>query len=126
MRGFIDRARDYLQRGVFSGTEVDDVRMSLDLYNTLRTKFSITEEDIENVENVLSLADLGRLLDYHPIKKLSKRTLSDHVRRFIDAVITKSWRSRRWLSEAMYGVSGSSRMKPDAEIRLLFTATTTC
>src|SRR5438309_1109512 len=69
MKGFIDRARDYLTLGLFSGREEADVRISLDLYNALRAKFSVTEEDIENVENLLSLADLARLLHNPPIRE---------------------------------------------------------
>lgn len=90
MKGFIDRARDYVELRRFSEAEEEDVRISLGLYNALRARFSITEEDVENVENLLSLADLSRLLGKPPIEELARKDLSDHVRRFINAIITKS------------------------------------
>jgi hypothetical protein len=90
MKAFIDRARDYLTLGYFSDSEREDVGISLELYDALRAKFSITEEDVDNIENLLCLADLGRLVNKSPITKLSTPFLSDHVRRFIISVITKS------------------------------------
>jgi hypothetical protein len=90
MRGFIDRARDLAKIGMFSTSEMEAVTAALNLYDSLRTDFSITEEDIENVENLLSLADLSRILRTSPVNALMPSGLSDHLRRFIDAVITKS------------------------------------
>jgi hypothetical protein len=103
MRGFIDRARDYRVQGVFSPVEEIDVRIALDLYNALRVSFSITEEDVENVENILSLADLSKLVGKPPIQNLAQPHLSDHLRRFIDAVITKSVNVPNPLSPAWQG-----------------------
>src|SRR5262245_54121759 len=67
MKDFIDRARDYRTQGLFKGQELDDVTSALRLYDQLRASFSITEEDIENVENILSLADLSRRISGPPI-----------------------------------------------------------
>ena len=91
MRGFIDRARDYRDDGVFNPSEVSDINAALELYDFLRRQgFSITEEDIDNVENLLSIADLSGLLRKPPLEILSNPALPDHLRRFIVAVITKS------------------------------------
>ncbi len=90
MRGFIDRARDQLKRHLFTESEAVAVETALELYGSLRISLSITEEDIENVENLLSLADLSRVIKNPPLEMLSDPHLSDRLRRFIDAVITKS------------------------------------
>ena len=90
MRGFIDLGRDYLSGGLFSAEEKDDVETVLNLYQTLRTQLSITEEDIENIENILSLVDLSKFIRSNPVKVLQDDLLPDRTRRFIDAVLTKS------------------------------------
>jgi NAD-dependent SIR2 family protein deacetylase len=90
MHGFIDRARDYLELGRFSEQEAKDVQAALNLYQALRARFNITEENIENVENLLSLADLSRLIESPPISELSDPELSDSLRRFIDVIVSKS------------------------------------
>jgi hypothetical protein len=90
MRGFIDRARDYAAAGVFSDEEREDVDAALALYTALRSSFSITEEDVENVETLLSLADLVKVVGAVPVDELNRPGLADHLRRFVDAVVTKS------------------------------------
>jgi hypothetical protein len=90
MRGFIDRGRDYLTLQKFSSGEIIDVQAVLDLYDSLRAQFSITEEDIENVETLLSLADLSRLTDITHIACLTNPQLPNQLRRFVDNVITRS------------------------------------
>jgi NAD-dependent SIR2 family protein deacetylase len=89
MRGFIDRARDYREMGYFSDSERTDVDAALNLYQELRRGYSITEEDVENVETLLSIADLSKVLQAPP-PPLDQPGLADRLRRFIDAVITKS------------------------------------
>ena len=108
MRGFIDRARDFLDQGLFSPSERGDVQITLDLYRDLRAQFSISEEDIENIEDLLSLVDLASLISRPPIDSLSRSGLADHVRRFIDAVVAKSARvpgphSPAWCGSASAG-----------------------
>lgn len=91
MRGFIDRAIDFERLGRFSESEIPDVRAALGLYHAVRAHFQITEEDSENIENLLSLADLvDRLIANPPLEELRNAELPDQLRRFIEAVITKS------------------------------------
>ncbi len=92
MRDFIDLARDYLQTGVFSAEEAFDVEASLNLYYELRTAFSITEQEVDNVENLLSIADLSQLVEHPPLDKLRDESIPLRLRRFIDAVVSKSVR----------------------------------
>lgn len=102
MRGFIDLATDFLADGKFTGSEIDDVKATLDLYNAIRRSFAITEEDVENIETILSLADLEAIVGKGPIPELSTPGISNSVRSFIERVITKAGRvaspdSARWL-----------------------------
>jgi len=103
MREFIDRARGYEKQGLFTPLELGDIQAALRFYDCLRRGgFSITEEDIDNVENLLSLSELSRLIEHPPLEPLFDRQLPDRLRRFIDAVIAKSMRmpepsSPRWL-----------------------------
>ena len=91
MRGFIDRAIDFERLGRFSESEKPDVRAALELYRSIRAHFQITEHDSENVENLLSLADLAsRLITKAPIEELNSPELPGQLRRFIEAVITRS------------------------------------
>lgn len=60
MREFIDRARGYEKQGLFTPLELGDIQAALRFYDCLRRGgFSITEEDIDNVENLLSLIEAG-------------------------------------------------------------------
>ena len=91
MRGFFDRAMDFEKLERFTETEKPDVRAALDLYRAVRKHFQITEEDTENVETLLSLADLtSRLVSDPPLVELANADLPHQLGRFIDAVITKS------------------------------------
>jgi NAD-dependent SIR2 family protein deacetylase len=91
MRGFIDRAIDFERLGRFAESEMPDIHAALGLYHAVRAHFQITEEDSENIENLLSLADLAnRLISNPPLEDLKNPELSDQLRRFIEAVITKS------------------------------------
>lgn len=102
MRGFIDRARDYLKLGLFNKEDIADVEASIKLFDDLRAHFRITEEDIENVENLLSLAELADLIPNLPISSSLPKGIADSVRRFVEAVLVKSVRlpapdSPKWL-----------------------------
>lgn len=91
MRGFIDRAYDFEKLGRFSKSELPDVRAALELYQSVRANFQITEEDTENIESLLSLADLSTtLIEVPSIPELRNPQLSNQLRRFIEAVVTKS------------------------------------
>ncbi|MFC1587487.1 hypothetical protein ACFL54_04170 [Planctomycetota bacterium] len=102
MRGFIDLAIDFLDSNVFTKSEAEDINATLKLYRALRRNFSITEEDVENIETILSLADLESIVEDGPIPELSNPGISNSVRSFIERVITKAGRaasqtSPRWL-----------------------------
>lgn len=108
MRGFIDLATDFLAAGKFTDSEADDVKVTLNLYNAIRRSFAITEEDVENVETILSLADLEAIVGKGPIPELSTPGISNSVRSFIERVITKAGRaaspnSPRWLGSRLDG-----------------------
>lgn len=95
MHGFIDRSRDYLYRGVLSEQEADDVRTAISLYDSLQRDLCITQEDIENVETLLSLADLASVIADPPLPSLRRaRNLSHGLRRFVETIITKSIHAR--------------------------------
>lgn len=64
MRGFIDRARDYAKLNLFNHDTLSDVNATIDFYDSLRSYFRITEVDIENVETLLSLAELADVIPW--------------------------------------------------------------
>lgn len=80
MRGFIDRARDLLTGGPVTQSEADDLRRALGHYADMQQRLRITEEDIENVENLLALADLEEItLRGMPSRPSSQRTFGAAV-----------------------------------------------
>ena len=70
VRGFIDLAQDGIRHGEFFENEIEDIEKSLDFYNSLKNSFSLTEEDIDNVENLLAFADLSPIVLTNKIRKL--------------------------------------------------------
>ncbi len=66
MRGFIDRARDYAKLNLFSPDALSDIHATVDFYDSLRSYLRITEVDIENIENLLSLAELADVIPNLP------------------------------------------------------------
>lgn len=91
MRGFIDKAKDLLQDGLIVKKEDQKcINRILELYIKLTRSFSITEEDIENIETILSFVDLSKLFNKVPIKELNDEELSNSIRHFIDIIVSKS------------------------------------
>jgi hypothetical protein len=102
MRGFIDRARDYLSLGRFQPEETKDIEATLSLYENLKAHLQITEEDLENIENLLSVAELAEILSLEKFREWLPAGIADNVRRFIELVIARSIRlpsppSPKWL-----------------------------
>jgi hypothetical protein len=89
MRGFVDRARDYLESSLFDPLAAVDIKRVLEFHSSLRSKFSITEEDIDNVENLLSLAELSAMVPELGIGD-GDPGLADSIRHFVEAVLVKS------------------------------------
>lgn len=58
IRDFVDMGRDLLRAGALSSRETDDANEAIAWYRLLQGAFRVTEEDIENIESLLSLADL--------------------------------------------------------------------
>ncbi|MBZ5626657.1 MAG: hypothetical protein LAQ69_49450 [Acidobacteriia bacterium] len=91
MRGFVDRGRDYLARGIFADDVKPHISDTLDLYGALRAHFQITEEDLDNIENVLSISELRKLVPLPNLPALTE-TSTASVQRFIEAVLVKAIR----------------------------------
>jgi hypothetical protein len=103
MKEFIDRGQDFITLNRFSSEELSFVNKSIKAYRDLKANFIMTEEDIDNIENLLSLADIGTLLEKTPISALNDQELSTSLKKFITAVITKSvniypFNSPKWYS----------------------------
>jgi hypothetical protein len=92
MRGFIDRARDYLSLGLFEPHEAQDIEATISLYDDLKGRLNITEEDLENIENLLSVAELAELLNLEEFRDWLPASIAANVRRFIELVIARSIR----------------------------------
>jgi len=92
MRGFIDRARDYTKLNLFGLDTLSDVNATINFYDSLRSYFRITEEDIENVENLLSLAELADVIPNLPFSDSLRPQLATSIRRFGEAVLVKAIR----------------------------------
>lgn len=90
VRGFIDLAKDGLQQGQFSDDENWAINDTLKLYGNLREKFLLTEEDIDNIETLISFSDLSSLVSTNSSKKLFSGEISNSVRQFVDLILTKN------------------------------------
>src|SRR5262245_49023486 len=82
MRGFIDRAPDQAKPEIFRSETINDGYATISFYDSLRSRFQITEEDIENVENLLSLAEIADLVRNLPFSQSLRPQMADSIRRF--------------------------------------------
>jgi hypothetical protein len=106
MRRFIDRAIDFRRSGRFDEDENLSVEATLNFYDSLRRELAITEPDIENIENLLSLAEVYRLLVSARVNVAIHPSLTTDIRRFIVATIMKSVSLPSPTSADWIGLSG--------------------
>ena len=87
VREFIDLARDGLRHVEFSENEVKDIKESLTFYDNLKASFSLTEEDIDNIESLLAFADLSPMISTGKIHERFPQNISQRLRGLITTVL---------------------------------------
>lgn len=111
MRGFIDLAQDYNQLNMFDKDVLPDIEATLNLYKKLKSRLLITEEDIENVENLLSIAELvNHILDIKIGEEIPLE-IAGSVSRFVEAVLVKAIRMPSPASPQWIGLNNASSYK---------------
>ncbi len=98
-RGFIDKARDLLAGRYLEDDERENIEFIVDRYNEFWRRLRYTEEDLENIENLLALADLEQFVEP------ANSDLHVRIRTFIETVLSRTGKlpnpsSYRWLDRS--------------------------